>query len=289
MSPQYQVYSLPGADPTKPTNQVFTISDGFVPAAQSSGPSSNQNFNLTAWMVGLSDPNDYGRLNLYEVPQGTVGPANADAEISADNAVSSEITLLNQHGSQVLLGETLMVPIANSMVYIRPLYVAASTNPQPKLEYVIAVLGGTVQLDTSLSAVLGDIDHVALPSSSTGGSSSGTVPAALQTIIAAAQTDYNNAQTALKAGNLSQYQTDIAAMEQQLSSAQDVLNATTGSTTTTTTTTIPKVKGTKKKSGSTTTSSSTSTTTTTAAPHSGSTTTSSTQASAAAAVPGAGS
>jgi hypothetical protein len=290
MSPQYQVYSLPGADPTKPTNQVFTISDGFVPAAQSSGPSSNQNFNLTAWMVGLSDPNDYGRLNLYEVPQGTVGPANADAEISADNAVSSEITLLNQHGSQVLLGETLMVPIANSMVYIRPLYVAASTNPQPKLEYVIAVLGGTVQLDTSLSAVLGDIDHVALPSSSTGGSSSGTVPAALQTIIAAAQTDYNNAQTALKAGNLSQYQTDIAAMEQQLSSAQDVLNATTGSTTTTTTTTIPKVKGTKKKPGSTTTSSSTSTTSTSPTntqPHSGSTTTSSTQASAAA-VPGAG-
>jgi hypothetical protein len=286
MSPQYQVYSLPGADPTNPSNQVFTVSDGFVPATQSTGSSSSQNFNLTAWMLGLSDPSDYGQLNLYNVPQGTVGPANADAEIQADSDVSSAITLLNQHGSQVLLGETLMIPIADSVVYIRPLYVAASTNPQPKLEYVVAVLGGTVKFDTSLAAVMSDITHVALPSSSTGGSSAGTVPAALSSILAAAQTDYDNAQAALKAQNLSQYQADIAAMEQQLASAQDVLNATTGSTTTTTTTTRPKVpaKGTKKTSGTTSTTSTTTTTSTTPTstqPRGGSSTTSSTSASAA--------
>ena len=293
MSPQYQVYSLPGTDPTNPANQIFTVSDGFVPATQSTGSSSSQNFNLTAWMVGLSDPSDYGQLNLYEVPQGTVGPANADAEIQADSDVSSAITLLNQHGSQVLLGETLMVPIANSMVYIRPLYVAASTNPQPKLEYVVAVLGGTVKFDTSLSTVMSDITHVALPSTSNGGSSAGTVPAALASILAAAQTDYENAQAALKAQDLSGYQADIAAMEEQLASAQDVLNATTGSTTTTTTTTLPKIKpgkGSKKTSGTTSTTSSTTTTTTTTAPTSteprgGPTTTSPTSASAAGVAP----
>lgn len=290
MSPQYQVYSLPGADPVNPTNQKFTISDGFVPAAQSSGSSSSQNFNLTAWMVGLSDPTNYGQLNLYEVPQGTLGPANADAEIQADNAVSSEITLLNQHGSQVLLGETLMIPIANSIVYIRPLYVAASSNPQPKLEYVVAVLGGTVKLDTSLTNVLSDITGVTLPSSTNGSSSAGTVPAAIASILAAAQLDYQNAQAALKAQDLSTYQADIAAMEQQLASAQDVLNATTGPTTTTTSTTIPKLKGkgTKKSSGTTSTTSTTTTSTspTSTEPRNGSTTTSSTSASAAGVVSG---
>jgi hypothetical protein len=290
MSPQYQVYSLPGTDPTNPDSQAFTVSDGFVPATQTSGSSSTQNFNLTAWMVGMSDPTNYGQLNLYQVPQGTVGPANADAEIQADNNVSSAITLLNQHGSQVLLGETLMVPIADSMVYIRPLYVAASSNPQPKLEYVVAVLGGTVAFDTSLSAVMSDITHVALPSSSTGGSSTGTVPAALSSILAAAQTDYDNAQAALKAQNLSQYQADIAAMEQQLASAQDVLNATTGgTTTTTTTTTIPKIPAKGKKSGTTSTTTSSTTTTSTAPtstePRGGATTTS-TSASAAGVVSG---
>ena len=110
-------------------------------------PGSNQNFNLTAWMVGLSDPGHYGQLNLYEMPQGTIGPANADAEISANKTVSSDITLLDQHGSEVLLGETLMVPIANSMVYLRPLYASPTTNPQPQLQYVVAVLGKTVQID----------------------------------------------------------------------------------------------------------------------------------------------
>ncbi len=152
MSPQYQVYSLPGT-----TQQNFTVSDGFVPASESTGSGSNQNFNLTALMVGLSDPAHYGELNLYEVPQGTLGPANADAEISANQAVSAEITLLNREGSQVLLGETLMVPIGNSMVYLRPLYTAASTNPQPQLAYVIAVLGKNVGFEKTLSQALSDV------------------------------------------------------------------------------------------------------------------------------------
>ena len=55
--------------------------------------------------------------------------------------MSSDITLLDQHGSEVLLGETLMVPIANSMVYLRPLYASPTTNPQPQLQYVVGVLG----------------------------------------------------------------------------------------------------------------------------------------------------
>ncbi len=288
MAPQYQVYSLPN---TPPQDQIFTISDGYVPAAQSSVSNNTQNFNLTSWMVGQSDPGHYGQLTLYDVPEGTLGPANADAEMSSNNTVSSDITLLNQHGSQVLLGETLMVPVADSMVYLRPLYVAATTNPQPQLEYVIAVLGKTVKIDTSLSSALGDITSVTLPAG--GGVSSGaTIPAALQGILQQAQTDYTNAQAALAAGNLAEYQQDINQMQQALASAQDVLGATTGSTTTTTTTTLPKVKPgktTKKTSGLSTTSSTASTTSTTSAapastgPRNGSTTTSTSVASAAAA------
>jgi uncharacterized membrane protein (UPF0182 family) len=280
MAPQYQVYSLPGAPST---NQLFTVSDGFVPASQSSFSGSNQNFNLTAWMVGLADPGQYGQLNLYETPQGTLGPANADAEISADNKVSSDITLLDQHGSEVLLGETLMVPIANSVVYLRPLYASPTTNPQPQLEYVVAVLGRTVKIDTSLSAVLSDLfqTNVSLPTS--GVPSTGTVPAAVQGILQAAQSDYTNALAALKAGNLSQFQTDIQAMDLQIMQAQQVLGATVPSSTSTTATTPPPpVKGKKSstRAGSTTTTTSSTSSTTSAPtstePNGGSTSTSST-------------
>jgi uncharacterized membrane protein (UPF0182 family) len=248
MAPQYQVYSLPG---TNPDNQVFTVSDAFVPASQTS-LSGGQNFNLTAFMVGLSDPGHYGQLNIYETPQGSIGPANADAEISAYGPVSSDISLLDQHGSEVLLGETLMVPIANSMVYLRPLYVAATTNPQPQLAYMVAVLGRTVKIDTSLSAVLTDLlQSPVLPPSGNGANSTGTVPAAVSDILQQAQTDYKNAQTALAAGNLGQYQSDIAAMDQLLSQAQSVLGAApSGTSTTTTTTTAPKIHPAHSRSAS---------------------------------------
>ncbi len=287
MAPQYQVYALPN---TNPSQQVFTVSDGFVPASQSTLSGSNQNFNLTAWMVGLSDPGHYGQLDLYETPQGATGPANADAEISADPTVSKDISLLDQRGSQVLLGETLMVPIANSMVYLRPLYVAATTNPQPQLAYVVAVLGKNVKIDGSLQAVLGDLlqTTVTLPTGSGGVPSSGTVPAAVAGYLQQAQADYDNALAALKAGNLATFQTDIQAMAQQITQAQQVLSPGAASTTTTTTTTLPKIKpgktSTKSSSTSTTTSSrSTSTTVpTSTGPSGGSSTTSSTVASAAA-------
>jgi uncharacterized protein len=286
MAPQYQVYALPN---TNPSQQVFTVSDGFVPASQSTLSGSNQNFNLTAWMVGLSDPGHYGQLDLYETPQGATGPANADAEISADPTVSKDISLLDQRGSQVLLGETLMVPIANSMVYLRPLYVAATTNPQPQLAYVVAVLGKNVKIDGSLQAVLGDLlqTTVTLPTGSGGVPSSGTVPAAVAGYLQQAQADYDNALAALKADNLATFQTDIQAMAQQITQAQQVLSPGASTTTTTTTTTLPKIKPgkTSTKSGSTSTTTSSRSTSTTVptstGPSGGSSTTSSTVASAA--------
>jgi uncharacterized membrane protein (UPF0182 family) len=257
MAPQYQVYSLPGSSQT---HQVFTVSDGFVPASQSSVSGSGQNFNLTAWMVGLSDPGHYGQLNLYETPQGSTGPANADSEISADSTVSKDISLLDTKGSEVLLGETLMVPIADSMVYLRPLYVSPTTNPQPQLEYVVGVLGKNVQIDTSLPAVLSDLLQTTVLPPGSSSSSIGTVPTAVAGILQQAQTDYTNALAALKADNLAQFQTDLNLMQQQISQAQQVIGTTTpGATTTTTTTTAPPIKGKSTKKTSTTSASTSST------------------------------
>ena len=265
MAPEYQVYSLPGANPQ---DQVFNVSDGFVPAAQTSNANASQNFNLTAWMVGQMDPGHYGELDVYETPQGTSGPANADAEISANKTVSSDISLLDQHGSEVLLGETLMVPIGDAMIYLRPLYVSPTTNPQPQLQYVVAVLGKQVQIDTSLTSVLSDLlqTTVTLPQ---GGSSAGTVPTAVQGLLQAAQTDYQNALNALKNGDFATFGQDLQAMTQAISQAQSVIQqASPGSTptTTTTTTTVPRVGNRSHTSTPTTTTTTVPSTTTTSAP-----------------------
>jgi uncharacterized protein len=163
-----------------------------------------------------------------------------------------------------------MVPLGDSMVYLRPLYVAATTKPQPQLQYVVAVLGKNVQIESSLAAVLGDITQAQVPQAQGNGSggppTTGTVPAAVSQDLQEAQTEYKNAQAALQAGNLGQYQSDIAAAEQDIAAAQQVLGSSSTATTTTTTTTQPKGAKSKGKSGgaSTSTSSTTSSTTTSA-------------------------
>jgi hypothetical protein len=146
------------------------------------------------------------------------------------------------------------------MVYLRPLYVASITNPQPNLQYVVAALGKNVQIDSSLSSVLSDVLHatVAAPNGN-GSSSTGTVPAAVAGYLSAAQTDYTNALAALKQQNLAAFQADIQAMAQQIEQAQQLVGTTKppGSTPTTTTTTTPQAKKPKPtKQGSTTASSS---------------------------------
>ena len=242
MDPQYQVYSLPG---TNPNQQVFTVSDGFVPASQSTLSGSNQNFNLTAWMVGLSDPGHYGQLEpLRDAAGGDRDRPTRTPRSRPTRRCRRTSRCSTSTGPQVLLGETLMVPIANSMVYLRPLYVAATTNPQPQLEYVVAVLGKNVQIDTSLSAVLSDLlqTTVSLPSGSGGVPSTGTVPAAVAGYLQPAQTDYTNALAALKAGNLATFQSDIQAMDQQITQAQQVLGTPRRASSTTTTTTTPPVQ-----------------------------------------------
>ncbi len=263
MAPQYQVYAPPGSN-----TQQLTISDGFVPASTSNSASSSQNLNLRAFMLGGSDPSNYGQLTVYETPQGTLGPANADLEISANQAVSKDISLLDTNGSVVLLGETLMVPIGGSMVYLRPLYVAATTKPQPQLQYVVAVLGKNVAIETNLQAVLNDVLATSLAPPTNNGSvpTGGSVPSGVAQDLQQAQTDYKNAQAELSAGNLGQYQTDIAAMQAEIAAAQSLLGTTstgaTTSTTTTTTTTTSRKGSNSSRTGSNSTTSTTTTTTT---------------------------
>ena len=240
MAPIYQVNSMPGT-----TAQTFTISDAYVPKSNSLHIQ-----NLTGFMIATSDPKNYGKLSVYVTPSGqnTIGPVMADSEIQQNTKVSSIITPLDQHGSSVLLGNTLMIPINQSMLYVRPLYVTSSSNSLPQLKYVIAVFNSHVDIETSLSAALSTVlaADVSVPSGgSSGGSgtSSGKVPSAISALLDQATASYQAAQTALKAGDLAGYQSNIQAMYAALLQAQALAQNSTGSstkpTTTTTATTAP--------------------------------------------------
>ena len=176
-------------------------------------------------MIADSDPDHYGQLQAYVTPRGQQidGPALIDARISAVTQISQQISLLNQQGSQVLLGNVLMIPINQSLLYIRPLYVESSRNPLPEFKKIIVVYGNQAAMEDSLNQALTDLFGApvpGLPITSASGATTGpttVTPAApgpqvsstVAQLLVQAQAAYAQAQNDLKAGDLGKYQTDI--------------------------------------------------------------------------------
>jgi uncharacterized membrane protein (UPF0182 family) len=230
MPPIYQVLRIPGQ-----TTESFNLLDAFVPVSTTS-----QIQTLSGFMIAGSDPGHYGQLNMFVTPRNNPvnGPAIVSAKIDGTPTVSSEVSLLNQNGSSVLLGNVLMIPIAKSLLYIQPLYVESSRNTIPELQKVIAVYGNQpAAIGNSLSAVLSSLFAAPVSTTPAGsGSASSTVSAQAQALLNQAQDSYSQAQTDLKAGNLGAYQNDINAMEAGLQEVQALTGGSVASTTTTTTT-----------------------------------------------------
>ncbi|HUY64280.1 MAG TPA: UPF0182 family protein [Acidimicrobiales bacterium] len=222
MAPLYEVFEVPGE-----TGQSFNLIDALVPVSRG-----DQIQTLSGFMVAGSDPGEYGKLRVFITPRGQAfdGPALIDARISATPAVSQEISLLNQNGSSVILGNVLMVPVGQAVLYFRPLYVQSSRNSLPVLQKVIAVYGGAggsqVAMGDTLAQALDSVLQASVPLNGQAPSSSASAPSALssqiQSLIAEANTLAQQVQNDLKQGNLGQYQTDVNALEaviQQLQQA----------------------------------------------------------------------
>jgi uncharacterized membrane protein (UPF0182 family) len=149
--PFYLLMQLPNQ-----TQQSFLLLQPMVALSQST---SNQQ-NMTAFMVVQSDPNSYGKISVYTMPSGQriPAPAQIDSLINQDTAVSKDITLLNTTGSEVLLGNVLTVPIDQSLLYVRPLYVSSKSSGQalPQLKRVIVVYNNNVYYENTLQEALQD-------------------------------------------------------------------------------------------------------------------------------------
>jgi uncharacterized protein len=152
LQPEYILATLPGS-----TKQDFLSLQTFVPVSET------KQQNLTAFMTASADPDDYGELKVYETPPSTNvdGPSLIINAIHSNTAISQELTLLNQQGSQVLLGQVQVIPIEQTLLYIEPLYVQSSSNQIPSLKDVIVVYNGTAyhSENTSLDAALCQITN----------------------------------------------------------------------------------------------------------------------------------
>jgi uncharacterized membrane protein (UPF0182 family) len=230
MAPIYQEMRVPGQ-----TQQSFTLLDAFVPV---SGQSQIQT--LSGFMIAGSDPGQYGKLQMFVTPRDNPvnGPSIVAARIDANTHVSMEVSLLNQNGSSALLGNVLMIPVSNSLLYIQPLYVESSRNPFPVLQQVIAVYQNKVAIDSTLSGALSQVFSAPISITPNGNGSTGTLSPQIRSLLNAAQQAYQQSQVDLKAGDLGAYQSDIDTLESNLQEVQQLTGgsvAPAGSTTTTTT------------------------------------------------------
>ena len=82
------------------------------------------------------------------------GPAQVEARISNDPVISSQLTLWNQAGSEVIRGNLLVVPIKQSIMYFEPVYLQAEQSPIPELTRVIVAYGDDVVMEPTLSDAL---------------------------------------------------------------------------------------------------------------------------------------
>ena len=115
--------------------------------------------NLAAWMVARSDGEHYGKLLVFQFPKQKVvfGPRQIVARINQDQVISPQITLWNQQGSEVIQGTLLVIPIEESLLYVRPLYLRAAGGKIPELKRVIVAYQNQIVMDETLDAAIGKI------------------------------------------------------------------------------------------------------------------------------------
>lgn len=101
----------------------FVILRPFVPFSRT-----DERTELQAYMTASSDPENYGQLTAYVLPN----PSQVDGPLSVSNLIDSEpsiaqqITLQAGGGNVVRFGDLQIVPVANGLLWVRPFYAAVS-------------------------------------------------------------------------------------------------------------------------------------------------------------------
>jgi uncharacterized membrane protein (UPF0182 family) len=76
------------------------------------------------------------------------------ARINQDQAISPQITLWNQQGSTVTWGTLMVIPIQESLIYVRPLYLRAAGGRIPELTRVVVVYQNQIVMEATLDMAL---------------------------------------------------------------------------------------------------------------------------------------
>ena len=143
LRPYYIILKLPDAE-----KEGFFLITPLIPRGKE---------NMVAWFVAHSDPENYGKLEVFRLSKQelTYGPMQIEARIDQDTEISQLLTLWDQQGSEVIRGNLLTIPLEQSFLYIEPVYLKASAaGALPQLKRVIVAYEDKVAMEETLQDAL---------------------------------------------------------------------------------------------------------------------------------------
>ncbi|MCU7513259.1 MAG: UPF0182 family protein [Ignavibacteria bacterium] len=168
VDPYYIMWQVPGSD-----KQQFVLMLPFTPKNRQV---------LIGWIAGMCDPENYGRFISYQFPkdQTVLGPQQVETKIDQDSYLSGQLTLWDQHGSKVIRGNVLAIPVNNTLFYVEPIYLQAETAAYPELRLVVVMHQENMSYAKTFEEALGGLFSRSPQPPPAETASSGTKPPAAQ-------------------------------------------------------------------------------------------------------------
>jgi hypothetical protein len=171
---------------------------------------------MISWLAARCDGADYGHLFEFAFSKDRLfyGPYQIQARMNQNPEISQQYSLWNQMGSKVILGNLLVIPIEDSLLYVEPLYIRAQDGQLPELKRVLAsysdrtVMGD--DLDSTLASLFKGGEGAAVPAVAVvqpmhpavaGNAGNVGTPGPTPSGVAAAAEDYRDALQALRSGD----------------------------------------------------------------------------------------
>ncbi len=113
--------------------------------------------NMTSWIAAGNKGESYGKLVSYKFPKdlNIYGPLQIENIIDNNPDISREMTLWNSGGSNVIRGNLLVIPVADTVLYVEPVYLTTDNQASlPSLKRVIAVYGDKIAMEETLEEAL---------------------------------------------------------------------------------------------------------------------------------------
>ncbi|MGE5458126.1 MAG: UPF0182 family protein [Methanococcaceae archaeon] len=145
VEPYYIMWQVPGSN-----KQEFVLMLPFTPKNRQV---------LIGWIAGMCDPENYGRFLSYQFPkdQMVLGPQQVETKIDQDSFLSGQLTLWDQHGSKVIRGNVLAIPVNNTLFYVEPIYLQAETAAYPELRLVVVMHNDNMSYAKTFEEALGGL------------------------------------------------------------------------------------------------------------------------------------